>query len=52
MASGKERSIPVLTAATFHEAEECHQDFIAEEKDFADWSDGSDQSGPGTAWGL
>ena len=28
------------------------QDFIAEETDFPDWSEGSDDSGPGTAWGL
>lgn len=44
--------LPVLPPSAWHEAEEHHQNFLAEEKDFPDWSDGSELGGPGTAWGL
>lgn len=55
-AVGKEKEVPVVAGArareTWHEAEAYHQKFIAEDKDFVDWSGGEDGSGPGTAWGL
>jgi peptide methionine sulfoxide reductase MsrA len=57
--AGKEELVAVLPASEWHEAEEEHQHFIRDEKDFADWSadpDGDEyggwETGPGTAWGL
>ena len=57
--------VPILPPSAWHDAEEYHQDFLAEEKDFPSWSadpddddDGGgggawgDLGGPGTAWGL
>ena len=50
--AGKADVVMLLPPSMWYDAEEYHQDFMAEEKDFPDWSEGSDDSGPGTAWGL
>lgn len=48
---GVAQTVPVVPSPgpRWFDAEAYHQDFIAEEKDFEDWSDGA---GVGTAWGL
>mmetsp|Transcript_14064 Transcript_14064/g.36375 ORF Transcript_14064/g.36375 Transcript_14064/m.36375 type:complete len:114 (-) Transcript_14064:541-882(-) len=61
--AGKHELVPVLPPSTWYEAESYHQDFLAEDKAFPDWSVHPDDesgdadewgslSGPGTAWGL
>lgn len=66
--AGKADAIPVLPPADFFLAEEYHQNFIADEKAFPDWSlepmdendavagasdsSGDSLRGPGTTWGL
>jgi len=50
--AGLDDRVPVLPPTAWHEAEEYHQDFLRDEKDFPDWSEGADGGGPGTAWGL
>jgi len=58
-AAGKLDVIPVLPLSEWFEAEEEHQHFIRDEKDFPDWSasiegdeDDTWETGPGTRWGL
>ena len=56
----KKGSVPVLPASEtkWHDAEEYHQHFLAEDKSFPSWSAAADDDGwgdlggPGTAWGL
>lgn len=58
--AGLDALVPVLPPSRFHRAEEYHQDFLAEDKAFPDWSADPDDDeagggwgrGPGTAWGL
>ena len=60
--AGKEELVPILPRSAWHEAEEHHQHFLAEDKAFPSWSapldgdeeddDWGDLGGPGTAWGL
>lgn len=56
--AGKEGLVPVLPPSAWHDAEEYHQHFLAEDKSFPSWSAAADDDGwgdlggPGTAWGL
>ena len=49
------KPVPVLPATTWWEAEDYHQQHIAEDKSYPDEGDDDpwgDADGPGTAWGL